>query len=990
MKKTIEQLCSVFLILIISACGAGGGGGNGGSEVIDVSGTWQAEETVTDTNCQEVTLNRTYTLVVTQSGSTISITAASISATFDGTISGTIIAFSGEYPDSGGTTSGSYKGTVTPDGNTLEGTATWTWTDGTETCSGTTKITAKRITQPAGDVTGKWMGTWQSSLGASGIFSVDLIQQGSTLSGSISVPYINLFNANLKGSVSGNSITFGDIDETITFTGTFTNESSASGTYNYPTEGDNGSWQAAKTGDGTLPTTNLTSPNGGETWSGTQTITWVTTDDNPGTVEIRLSNDSGASFPTVIALAAPDNGTYLWDTTTVADGAGYRIQIVPTDADGNVGTPAKSAADFSISNGSVPPVNVSGAWEGTWQSNQGASGTFSVDLTQQGTTLSGSISVPDVGLSNAALKGTIDGTTIVFGDINDTITFTGTITDDSSASGTYNNPVLDDDGTWQATKTGSQIQTYSISVSVSGLTGTGLVLQNNGGDNLAVPGDGSFTFATALADGANYNVTVLTQPSNPAQTCSVSNGSGTVSGADVTDVQVSCSTIPTYTVGGTVSGMTGSGLTLQNNGGDDLVIADNGSFTFATAVPDSASYDVTVLIQPVNPAQFCSINNGSGIINGANITDIEVNCTTGASFGVGGTVSGLTGSGLVLQNNGGDNLAIPGDGSFTFTTALADGANYNVTVLTQPHLPTQTCAVSNDSGTVSGAPVTNIQIACITDRTHTYTVGGMVSGLTGSGLVLQNNGGDDLAIMTNGGFIFPTALASWASYSVTVHTQPTNPAQTCLVSNGTGSFVSDVTDVNVQCFDSSQSTKQFEETSYYLNDVDFISSSVGWAVGDPHWDQNAKAYTSTIIRSNDGGETWDPQPAGVTETLRGVDFVDTSNGWAVGTNGTILHTNDGGTMWSKQTVATTDEFRGVVFIDANNGWASTTRPVHYNSFGDADNWRANMWHTSDGGQTWSPQQLPTQASILNQVEFVDSQIGWAVGVKYIGDNLGQP
>lgn len=79
--------------------------------------------------------------------------------------------------------------------------------------------------------------------------------------------------------------------------------------------------------------------------------------------------------------------------------------------------------------------------------------------------------------------------------------------------------------------------TYTIGGSISGLTGS-VTLQNNGADNLVSNANGGFTFATALSDGTAYAVTVSTQPTG--QTCTISNGSGTVSGADVTDVGVSC------------------------------------------------------------------------------------------------------------------------------------------------------------------------------------------------------------------------------------------------------------------------------------------------------------------------------------------------------------------------------------------------------------------------------------------------------------------
>ena len=66
-----------------------------------------------------------------------------------------------------------------------------------------------------------------------------------------------------------------------------------------------------------------------------------------------------------------------------------------------------------------------------------------------------------------------------------------------------------------------------------------------------------------------------------------------------------------------------------------------------------------------------------------------------APITVGGTVSGLSGT-VVLQDNGGDNLPLSANGSFTFATALANGAAYSVTVLTNP--PGQTCTISQRLG----------------------------------------------------------------------------------------------------------------------------------------------------------------------------------------------------------------------------------------------------------------------------------------------------
>jgi hypothetical protein len=91
--------------------------------------------------------------------------------------------------------------------------------------------------------------------------------------------------------------------------------------------------------------------------------------------------------------------------------------------------------------------------------------------------------------------------------------------------------------------------TYSVGATVSGLNGTGLVLQNNGGGDITVTANGTVTFASAQASGTAYAVTVLAQPSGPAQTCTVANGAGTIAQANVSNVAVTCTDnfVPTFT-----------------------------------------------------------------------------------------------------------------------------------------------------------------------------------------------------------------------------------------------------------------------------------------------------------------------------------------------------------------------------------------------------------------------------------------------------------
>ena len=245
-----------------------------------------------------------------------------------------------------------------------------------------------------------------------------------------------------------------------------------------------------------------------------------------------------------------------------------------------------------------------------------------------------------------------------------------------------------------------------------------------------------------------------------------------------------------YTIGGSISGLTASGLVLAD-GSDTLSVAANAtSFTFGQAVSSGSTYDVTVATQPTG--ETCSVSSGGSGTATTNVTSVSVKCAAN-TYSVGGTVSGLNASGLVLQNNGSDNLTVKsGAATFTFATPLDYGANYAVTVSTQP--TGETCTVSSGTGTVKAA-VTTVKVSCVPT---TYTVGGTVSGLNASGLVLQDNGGDNLTVNSGAAtFTFATALDYGAKYAVTVYTQPTG--ETCSVSSGSGTVSQDVTTVSVSC-----------------------------------------------------------------------------------------------------------------------------------------------------------------------------------------------
>jgi hypothetical protein len=352
---------------------------------------------------------------------------------------------------------------------------------------------------------------------------------------------------------------------------------------------------------------------------------------------------------------------------------------------------------------------------------------------------------------------------------------------------------------------------FTIGGSISGLTGTGLVLQNNGADSLPVAAAATtFTFKTSVASGGKYAVTVLTQPSSPAQTCTVTSGTGMATG-NVASVAVTCTTnAVSATIGGTVSNLAAnSAVILQNNGGDSLTVTANGPFTFKTPVTGPTdAYAVTVLSQPASPTQICTVTSGSGTAS-ANITNVAVNCVL--SYTIGGTVSGLSGTGLILQNSS-DLEQLPisaaaGNQTFTFKNLVPTGTAYTVTIYGQPTAPVQTCNVT--PATASGTATANVNNVAVVCPAVTYSIGGTVVGLAG---VLPNNGpltnnsfaledvlGNTLTISRNGPFTFATPFTLNDQYDISIFTLPTTQGQYCTRWNYKGVVTADITDILIDC-----------------------------------------------------------------------------------------------------------------------------------------------------------------------------------------------
>lgn len=166
-----------------------------------------------------------------------------------------------------------------------------------------------------------------------------------------------------------------------------------------------------------------------------------------------------------------------------------------------------------------------------------------------------------------------------------------------------------------------------------------------------------------------------------------------------------------YTIGGTVTGLAGSGLVLLLAGTEAVPIQANGTFVFQATLTSGSSYAVTVGSQPALPSQVCVVVNGSGTVGSNAVTNVVIHCGAAATYSVGGTLNGLaTGATITLAINGGNPLSLSANGSYAFTPRFAPGDSYVVSVTAQP--AGQHCTLARAAGTLVSADVINVGVTC--------------------------------------------------------------------------------------------------------------------------------------------------------------------------------------------------------------------------------------------------------------------------------------
>ena len=280
--------------------------------------------------------------------------------------------------------------------------------------------------------------------------------------------------------------------------------------------------------DNTAPVLALSAPAGGELWGGQRDVTWVTTDDNPGTVAILLSADGGATYPTVIAAGAPDIDLYSWSTAGQPDGTQYRVQLTATDLAGNAGAAVASTSNFELDN-TEPLVSLTSPVGGeSWGALQQVTWTTTdlhpstVDLllsTDSGATFAETIAtdVPDTGSYDWQTGEAPDGTTLRVRVVATDGAGNDSDPSDSAADFTIRNVRILGDAHYHDVNGNSVIdagdQLYLLFdkiIDVSGSAGPSDLA-------LAVAGDTLGAGAT-VTDGAENNSVLVTLGANPVLT----------------------------------------------------------------------------------------------------------------------------------------------------------------------------------------------------------------------------------------------------------------------------------------------------------------------------------------------------------------------------------------------------------------------------------------------------------------------------------------
>ena len=143
---------------------------------------------------------------------------------------------------------------------------------------------------------------------------------------------------------------------------------------------------------------------------------------------------------------------------------------------------------------------------------------------------------------------------------------------------------------------------YTVGGSVSGLASGKSMTIANAGENLTISTNGAVTFVDEFVSGESYNVTITAQPNG--QICSVANGSGTITDADVTIIAITCEDLISIS-------WEPSGHSSVNQSGGGYRVYYSETLGFAPGDPGVTVVDVPYTGSPVTSLKIAKPGNGT-------------------------------------------------------------------------------------------------------------------------------------------------------------------------------------------------------------------------------------------------------------------------------------------------------------------------------------------------------------------------------------------
>lgn len=161
-----------------------------------------------------------------------------------------------------------------------------------------------------------------------------------------------------------------------------------------------------------------------------------------------------------------------------------------------------------------------------------------------------------------------------------------------------------------------------------------------------------------------------------------------------------------------------------------------------------------------------------------------------------------------------------------------------------------------------------------------------------------------------------------------------------------------------------------QEAGKRYDDIWFVTPQLGWGVNSD----------GKILRTDDGGDTWDEQFHDELTYLRCVGFASKTRGWAGTLSGParLYQTRNGGAKWTPVTKLPAKGPKMVCGMSVVSESVVYVSGTNY-PFPFEDNDPPAMMKTLDGGATWKGWDMRKHSCLLVDTFFTSPKTGWVVG-----------